>query len=545
MRIDEATFTIVDTETTGLRPSESRLLEIGAIKVRGGAELDRFSELVNPGQAIPYRIARLTGITSDMVIGKPSVDEVLPRFLAFIRESILVGHNLRFDTSFLNAELRRAGIPLLSCQTICTLRLARRLLRGLPSKGLGRLIQHFGITVEARHRALADAEATKDIFLRFLGQLADEYGITSVDALLKFQKRTHATLSRPARHIGRIRDSVLPALPRRPGVYFMRGTRAEILYVGKAKDLNSRVRSYFSGIEGHPPRTRHLLRQVRDITWTETDSELAALVLESRQIKEHQPRFNRADRRYHNRPFLRLGPIGKGTWLTVITHIRHDGAEYYGPLASRGQAELIAKALVTLFGPDEGSAQPEPIFRQRPSRFGGKLSRDGTEPVRAFLRGKSRGVLGELESRMRSAAAALEFEKAARWRNALQHLEEVANRGGVVAMSVFDRNLAVICPLEAVVLVHLVRFGLCVKTITVQPPLQPADVHSINTSVAAHYSSLGDVPQRFSRQEADEIRVLAHWMYQERERVQVVHLRGSLEDFEQSILACIGARHRQ
>lgn len=545
MRIDEATFTIVDTETTGLRPVSSRLLEIGAISICGGAELDRFSELVNPGQAIPYRIARLTGITSDMVIGRPSVHDVLPRFLAFISGSILVGHNLRFDTSFLNAELGRCGLPLLNCQTLCTLRLARRLLRGLPSKGLGRLIQHFGISVEARHRALADAEATRDIFLRFLGQLADEFGITSVDALLKFQMRTHATLGRPARHIGRIRESVLPALPRRPGVYFMKGSRAEILYVGKAKDLSTRVRSYFSGIEGHPARTRQLLGQVRDITWTQTDSELAALILESRLIKEHQPRFNRADRRYHNRPFLRLGQIGKGTWLTVITHIRHDGAEYYGPLASRGQAEQTAKALVTLFGPDHDLEQPERIFRQRPSRFGGKLSPEGTEPVGAFFQGESRGVLGEIDARMRSAAAALEFEKAARWRNALRHMEEVSNRGGVVAISVFDRNMAVICPLEEGALVHLVRFGLCVQTIVVQIPVQPAAVRSICASVAARYGSLDDVPHRFSRPEADEIRVLAHWMYQERDRVQVVHLRDSIEEFKRSILECIGARSLQ
>ena len=544
MRIDEATFTIVDTETTGLRPADSRLLEIGAIKVRGGAELERFSELINPGQAIPYRITRLTGITSEMVIGKPSAEEVLPKFLAFASGSILAGHNLWFDTSFLNAELGRCGLPLLRCQTLCTLRLARRLLRGLPSKGLGRLIQHFGISVEARHRALEDAEATKGVFLRLLGQLAEEYGITSVDALLKFQMRTYATLGRPARHIGRIRESVLPALPRCPGVYFMKGAKGELLYVGKSKDLSSRVRSYFSGIEGHPPRTRQLLRQVRDITWTETDSELAALILESRQIKEHQPRFNRADRRYHNRPFLRLGQIGEGTWLTVITHIKHDGAEYFGPLASRGQAELAAKALATLYGPDDGAEQPEPVFRQRPSRFGGKLTPEATVPVRAFLRGESRGVLDKLEARMRSEAAALEFEKAARWRNVLQYLEGIADRGGVVAISVFERNMAVLCPLEAGVLVHLVRFGLCVKTIKVRVPMQPAEVRSVCAAVAARFRALERVPQRISRQEADEIRILAHWMYQERERVRVVQLRDSVQEFERSVLACIGAQGR-
>ena len=523
-----------------MSPATDRVLEIAGIKVRAGVEIDRFSELLDPGQAVPGRITRLTGITSAMVFGKPSASEVLPRFLEFVDESILVAHNFPFDAGFLNAELTRAGLPVLSCPALCTLRMARRLLRGLPSKGLSGLIQFFGLTVENRHRALDDAEATKDILLRFLAQLADEYGITVVDELLRFQKRTYTTLNRPAKHIQHIRETVLPAVPERSGIYFMKGKQAELLYVGKAKDLRRRVRSYFSGIEGHPPRTRQLLRLVREVTWTVTDSELEALVLESQLIKEHQPRYNRAERRYHNRPFVRLGRIGSGTWITVITHIRDDGAQYYGPLPTRGQAEFVAKALVTLCGAGEDFTDHPSALRQRPpSRFGGRLAPDGIASARDFLQGRGQAVLLQMEARMRGAAAALEFEKAARYRNALQHMRDVARRGNVLAISVFDRNLAVVHRMDTCTQVHLVRFGRCVATVPVQVPPLPEDATRMHACVAAHFEQPPDGPDRFTLQEADEIRILAHWMYQERESLRTVEKAGSAADFARAILAAI------
>ena len=108
----------------------------------------------------------------------------------------------------------------------------------------------------------------------------------------------YGKVSKEPRHLKAIREAVLPRLPELPGVYFMKDKHDAVIYIGKAKRLRSRVRSYFTGIEAHPERTRKLVRAVRTVEWTETGSELAALLLESRLIKEHQPRFNRAQRRY-------------------------------------------------------------------------------------------------------------------------------------------------------------------------------------------------------------------------------------------------------
>src|SRR5690606_12039198 len=116
--------------------------------------------------------------------------------------------------------------------------------------------------------------------------------------LLAFQHRSYRALKQQPKALQRIRDEDLPHLPDRPGVYFMKNAKGQILYIGKAKSLKNRVRSYFNAVEAHPPRIRQLVDAVRRVEWQETGSELAALLLESRLIKEHQPRFNRALLRY-------------------------------------------------------------------------------------------------------------------------------------------------------------------------------------------------------------------------------------------------------
>ncbi|HLE56361.1 MAG TPA: exonuclease domain-containing protein, partial [Rhodothermia bacterium] len=110
MRIDQATFVVTDTETTGLNPAGSRMIEIGAVKIRNGEIVDRFCSLVNPGHHVPRQITRLTGITTPMVFAAPPASEILPAYLEFLGDAVLVGHNVSFDRKFIQYEMRRAGI---------------------------------------------------------------------------------------------------------------------------------------------------------------------------------------------------------------------------------------------------------------------------------------------------------------------------------------------------------------------------------------------------------------------------------------------------
>ena len=144
MDTDRAEFVIVDTETTGSRAGEDRIIEIGAVRLVGGEVVDTFQQLIDPGCHVPHRITRLTGISTGMVYGQPSAAEVLPGFVDFLGDAILVAHNLPFDARFLDVALAEAGLPPLQNPSLDTLRLARRLLSSLPSKGLSKLTQHFG-----------------------------------------------------------------------------------------------------------------------------------------------------------------------------------------------------------------------------------------------------------------------------------------------------------------------------------------------------------------------------------------------------------------
>ncbi|MEX1054642.1 MAG: exonuclease domain-containing protein, partial [Rhodothermales bacterium] len=290
----EASFVIVDTETTGSNSSNDRIIEVGAVRVQSGQIVDRFQQLINPECAVPRRITWITGISTAMVFDKPAIKEVMPRFADFLGASVFVAHNLAFDLGFVNGELLRLESNPITNHTLCTLRLARRLLPELRSKSLASLTDFYKIRVQRRHRALEDAEATAEVFLRFLDHLDLEFGAAKLSDVLGFQYRRYGEIKQATRHVTHIRENVLSMLPENPGVYFMKDSRHRTIYVGKALNLRNRVRSYFTSIEGHPGRIRKMVKSVRNVEWQETNSELEALLLESQLIKKLKPTYNRA-----------------------------------------------------------------------------------------------------------------------------------------------------------------------------------------------------------------------------------------------------------
>ena len=550
MLIADVPFVITDTETTGSKAASNRIIEIGAVKVVGGEIVDRFSQLINPERAIPGRIQQLTGISTAMVFDQPLAADVLPRYLDFLGDGILVAHNLPFDLRFLNAELARLGRPPLANQTLCTLRLARRLLRGLPSKGLTAVADFYGIPIRGRHRALGDAEATAEILLRFFGRLRSEHAVETAEDLLVFQHSTYSKSRKPTKHLRRIRDEVLPRLPARPGVYFMKDGHGATLYIGKAKSLKSRVRSYFTAIEAHPPRLRKLVDAVRDVVWEETASELDALLLESRLIKAEQPRFNRAQRRYRNRPFIRLDAGHLFPSISWSRYLMNDGAEYFGPLGGRRQAELVTAVIERFFklrpcGEDtfahgkrclfhamERCAAPWCESQEDAAAYAAEVQR-----VRDFLTGKDAWVLSEIETAMKVEASALHFEQAALYRDWLRRLERMMRKQSALAAPVLHHNAVIVLPEPEGAQLTLVRYGRPVETQMLPASPAPADVRHLREHLAAHFCGRQEEPERYFKQEIDEVRVLAHWMYVYRAQARAVHWQGDLEAFVADVLA--------
>lgn len=530
-RIADATFVVVDTETTGTRAGADSLIEIAAVRVRGGEAVDRFSALINPGRAVPRFITELTGISTAMLYGQPTIAEVLPRFLDFLGDAVFVAHNAPFDVGMINGALEQLGRPPLSNPVLCTLRLARRLLPGLPSKGLSGVADFYGIKIDNRHRALGDAEATAAALIRFLDRLAFDHGIEDVEALMTFQNRSYRALKQQPKALQRIREEVLPQLPDRPGVYFMKNGRGQILYIGKAKSLKNRVRSYFTGIEGHPTRIRQLVDAVREVEWEETGSELGALLLESRLIKIHQPRFNRALLRYRNRPFIRVDvrhPFPRVTWSSYLLN---DGAEYFGPVAGRRQAELVVELINRFyllrecdddlfargkrcFYADIGRCAAPCEGGEAAARYGDELAR-----VRAFLTGRDRSLLDQLEKAMREAAGRMAYEEAGQYRDWMRRLSQMLDKQQRVAAPVLAHNAVLYLPgvVDGTVQLYLVRFGRLVETVTLAVPPTAEAVAHLRERLALHFDPAREEPDRYMKQEIDEIRVLAHWMYVHRD----------------------------
>ena len=158
--LSDVAFCVLDLETTGVAPDTCEITEIGAIRYEGGVEVGRFDTLVNPRSAIPPTVTVMTGITQAMVVDAPLIEEALPSLLEFIGDAVIVGHNVRFDISFLNAASLRLGYGRLTNPSADTLRLARRLLgTEVRSLKLNRLAAHLGSPVTPNHRAFADAHA--------------------------------------------------------------------------------------------------------------------------------------------------------------------------------------------------------------------------------------------------------------------------------------------------------------------------------------------------------------------------------------------------
>src|SRR3954447_5271787 len=332
------TFCVVDLETTGGSAADCEITEIGAVRLRGGECLGTFQTLVNPGCRIPPSIIVLTGITEAMVTPAPRIEEVLPALLEFIGGSVLVGHNFRFDVSFLDAALVRHGHPRLANTCIDTCALARRLVREeVPDCRLGTLSSRFRLDHRPTHRALDDALATGDL-LHMLIEGAAAYGVLGLDDLVSLPKM--------GGHPQAPKLRLTTQLPRSPGVYVFRDRAGRPLYVGKATNLRSRVRSYFSSDDRR--KIGPMLREAHSIDHVVCRSTLEAAVLETRLIATHLPRYNRQGTGRRRYVYVKLTMAESFPRLSIVRVPHDDGGLYLGPLSSTRAAQLVVDAIETV-----------------------------------------------------------------------------------------------------------------------------------------------------------------------------------------------------
>lgn len=330
----DVTFCVLDLETTGGSPASCQITEIGAVKYRGGELLGTFQTLVDPGLPIPPSITVLTGITQAMVIDAPRIDSALPSFLEFIGDAVIVGHNVRFDLSFLNAAATRLGYGRLENESTDTAALARRLVRSeVRNLRLRSLAAHFRSPTTPNHRALEDARATAHV-LHALLERAGSLGVTNLDDLLQLPT------ARGSAHYSKI--ELTESLPRRPGVYIFKDRNGRPIYIGKASNLRARVRQYFYG--DTRKSIAYMMKELDSIDYQACDTVLEAEITEVRLIHAHRPRHNRRSRPPKTSHFVKLTDE-RYPRLSVVRTLMDDGLTYLGPFRSKKSADQVVLAI--------------------------------------------------------------------------------------------------------------------------------------------------------------------------------------------------------
>ena len=513
----EVTFCVLDLETTGASAADCMITEIGAVKVRGGECLGTFHTLVNPGRAIPPEITVLTGITRAMVYRAPRIESVLPALLEWMGGALLVGHNVRFDQSFLDAALERTGRPRLANRSLDTCALARRLLRDeVPNCKLGTLASRLRLDHQPSHRALDDALATTDL-LHLLIERASGLGVTGLDDLLLLPKLGgHGDLTKLR---------LTERLPRAPGVYVFRGHQGDVLYVGKATDLRSRVRSYFSSDSRR--KVGALLRETARFEHRVCANSLEAAVHELRLIHEHHPRYNQQFRRTAQPVYVTL-TADTFPRLSVVRKPSPKARVHLGPLSSTRVARLVVEAIETAVPlrrcrarvetADRDSLCTAAQLRVAMCPCSGIVDRATYEVladrVVLGLTERPEILLDPLRERMRSLAFAERFEEAADTRDRAESLAAALRRQRRIAVLRAAGRVRLRVPGQGGVEVHdgrLVRAWPDGVDPQAELPFAP-DSTATTTATSASSSSSASSPAARTHAAADEAHVIATWI---------------------------------
>ncbi len=274
-------YAVVDIETTGNGYKGQKITEISIFIFDGKVVVDEFTSLVNPEQNIPPFITNLTGITNTMVRYAPKFYEIARKVEEITKDTIFVAHNVNFDYNIIRDEFKNLGFDF-KRKKLCTVRLTRKIMPGLRSYSLGNICADENIPINGRHRAKGDAEATTELFKRLL-ERDDKFIINSF-----LNPRSRQATLPPL-----LDKKIVDNLPETFGVYYFKNTAKEIIYVGKANNIKQRVISHFYDKK---KKERELCMETAHISFTKTGSEILALLLESSEIKDIYPKYNRSQK---------------------------------------------------------------------------------------------------------------------------------------------------------------------------------------------------------------------------------------------------------
>lgn len=461
----DVTFVVVDLETTGGKPQDAGITEIGAVRVRGGHIEGEFQTLVNPGIAIPPFIAALTGITDRMLADAPSVAAATTSFVEFARGAVIVAHNAPYDVGFLRGACDKHGLHWPAPRTVDTARIARRALTRDEVRNckLQTLAQFFRSPTKPTHRALDDARATVTVLHGLLDRIGS-LGVFSLEDLLAFGGRT-SRQQREQRHLAE-------GMPEAPGVYVFRDAQGRPLYVGTSRNLRQRVRNYFTASETRA-RMSEMVGLAQRVDPIVCATDLEAQIREVRLIVEHRPPYNRRSRNPERQAWLALTREPHPR-LVVVPRVRDSHAAAIGPFpgrhAARQAAEAMQVALPLRTCADRLPKSPRRsagCVRAQLGQCAAPCSIDGdaveyadvAARAAAVMAGDVREIVDALHLRMEEQAARDRFEEAQAWRDRLETFLRGVDRAQRLSLLQSAEEIVAAQSVDGAWHIHIVRYG--------------------------------------------------------------------------------------
>jgi DNA polymerase III subunit epsilon len=526
--LSQVTFCVVDLETTGGADTDS-ITEFGAVKVCGGELQGEFQTLVNPRTHIPPLIAVLTGITNSMVADAPVLAAILPAFLAFADNTVLVAHNAPFDLGFLRRACVELGYRPPRWPVLDTAALARQILLSdeVSDCRLATLARHFHATVTPNHRALTDARATVDV-LHGLIERVGNLGVHTIEDLQEFARRVS-----PQR---RAKRTWAADLPQEPGVYLFVAEHDQtrhVLYVGKSRNIRKRVRSYFTAAEKRA-RIDEMVRLSTGVEAVPCQTGLQAEVVELRLIAHHAPRYNRRSKFPERTQWIKITQEAYPR-LSIVRSVRDDGATYFGPFHRRQGCEDVIFAIYDGFPirqctPRLSASTPTPACALADmgrccAPCDGTMSRDGyadvVEQVRSALSTDVRPAVSALRKRLSRLIDQQRFEEAATIRRRLETLTRTGYRFHRV------RSLAACAEIVAARKqgenweIHVIRYG----RLAASGVSTPRDVpQAVARAIRATAETVPRPPDPLPAAGIEETERIADWL--ERPGVRIIDIMG-------------------
>jgi DNA polymerase III subunit epsilon len=529
-------FLVVDTETNGLGGESCEMTEVGAVLVGGGELHDRWSSLVRCNRPLGRGIQRFTGITQEMMADAPGLEAVLPPLEELLRGRVLVAHNAPFDRRVLRRAFELIGLDWPNPPVLCTAALARKLLPLQRRRGLSVLADALGIEVQTAHRALADAETCARVLCALFPRLCAN-AVTIADALALGKSHRRRATGRKRRTPAMTPPPQLDFadLPKDPGVYLFRDDAGRVLYVGKSVSIRSRARAHFAPSSGPADWTV----QATVVDYQSTNSELGALVLENRLIKQHRPPGNiRLARRDDRLCYIRCRLDIPFPILEVASDPAPGHAVTIGPLRGRRLAHELVEQLDSLFGLRHCGRKL--VLREYPSAYGqmgrclspclGDLDpnlyrRRLDEALRLFVDGADgrARLLGHVEGQMQAASEQQLYERAAWLRRRLRRLGMILERLGGTLEATHSRARLLLVPHpvendrhDAFWLVggRLVDWG--------EAPAESATLEERTNAALRRGGRAGELGTHVPPDEIDELRIVSKYLASHPETTQLV-----------------------